>query len=162
MTFVKRRKDNKMDDWNYYNWNASVRSVNFLQALKDKVDNEKETNEILQKIKFESKGDIDVMCNMMYEVCTRISLGEKISSILSSFDFGLTHNQFSEYIELEKKEINKILNPQEVKEGGFYTCPKCKSNKTMYFSRQVRRADEPPSTFIFCMNGTCKFTWRDG
>lgn len=151
-----------MEEYNYHGWNASVRSVNFLGMLKEISDDEKERNECLQKIKFESKGDIDVMCNMMFEVLTRVKDGEHLRNIILSLDFGLKHENFSDFIEIEKKEINKILNPQEVKEGGFYTCPKCKQNKTMYFSRQVRRADEPPTTFIFCMNDNCKFTWRDG
>lgn len=157
--------NDKMEDWNYYNWNASVRSANFLAMLKDVIITEKDRNECLQKIKYASKGNIDIMSNLLYESIVKLQQNITLEELYNDIDtehYGLNHRLFDDYIELEKKEINKIENPQEVKEGGFYTCYKCKGTKTMYFSRQVRRADEPPSIFIFCMNQDCKFTWRDG
>lgn len=42
---------------------------------------------------------------------------------------------------------------------GAYTCHKCKSQKTVYTSMQIRSADEPMTTFVRCLN--CGKSWKD-
>jgi DNA-directed RNA polymerase subunit M/transcription elongation factor TFIIS len=61
----------------------------------------------------------------------------------------------------ENRETAKLLTPLEVVEG-IYVCPKCKNTKTQHYSVQLRRADEPPTVFIHCVNDHCKFKWKEG
>ena len=42
--------------------------------------------------------------------------------------------------------------------SGMYRCGKCKQNKTTYTQVQIRRADEPMTTFVQCLN--CNNNWR--
>jgi len=50
----------------------------------------------------------------------------------------------------DEYRINEI--EQKFTEGGF-VCRKCKSNKTIFYQKQTRSADEPMTTFITCENG---------
>ena len=42
--------------------------------------------------------------------------------------------------------------------SGIYRCGKCRGNKTTYFQAQIRRADEPMTTFVSCLN--CDKNWK--
>ena len=42
---------------------------------------------------------------------------------------------------------------------GLFKCPKCKGNKTTYYSVQLRSADEPMTNFITCLD--CKNRWKN-
>jgi DNA-directed RNA polymerase subunit M/transcription elongation factor TFIIS len=66
---------------------------------------------------------------------------------------------YYEYQDNEKRTILNITRPLEVEEG-IYTCPRCKGNKTHHYSRQVRSADEPATTFITCANRECQHRWK--
>jgi DNA-directed RNA polymerase subunit M/transcription elongation factor TFIIS len=59
----------------------------------------------------------------------------------------------------EDIEINNLKAPLELKEEGFYTCPRCGLNMTRSFPVQSRRADEPTTEHIFCLNPKCRFKW---
>jgi DNA-directed RNA polymerase subunit M/transcription elongation factor TFIIS len=76
-------------------------------------------------------------------------------------EWGFASSSFEEAKLTEEKEIAKLLTPLEVVEG-IYVCPKCKNTKTQHYSVQLRRADEPPTVFIHCVNDHCKFKWREG
>lgn len=41
---------------------------------------------------------------------------------------------------------------------GFFTCNRCKKNKTTYYQLQTRSADEPMTTFVSCLN--CGKNWK--
>lgn len=66
---------------------------------------------------------------------------------------------FKPYVDTERRDIMNITKPLEVEEG-LYVCPKCKGKKTHCYSRQVRSADEPATTFITCANNDCAFKWK--
>jgi DNA-directed RNA polymerase subunit M/transcription elongation factor TFIIS len=68
---------------------------------------------------------------------------------------------YDTFEEDERQEIKKLQIPLEVIEGVF-TCPKCGLAKTFHYSMQIRRADEPPTIFIFCTNKICRHKWREG
>ena len=70
-------------------------------------------------------------------------------------------NIWDEFRENIKKDVIKLKSPVEVIEG-MYTCPKCNCNLTQSYNVQLRRADEPMTTFITCMNKNCKNKWRKG
>ena len=46
----------------------------------------------------------------------------------------------------------------DINVSGQYKCGKCKSNKTTYTQIQIRRADEPMTTFVTCLN--CGNGWK--
>lgn len=57
------------------------------------------------------------------------------------------------------KDIRKAYLAQEVKnQEGFFTCGRCKSNKTTYYQLQTRSADEPMTTYVSCLN--CDRNWK--
>ena len=57
------------------------------------------------------------------------------------------------------KDLRKAYLAQEVKNTeGFFTCARCKSNKTSYYQLQTRSADEPMTTFVTCLN--CDKNWK--
>ena len=58
----------------------------------------------------------------------------------------------------EEKEVNKRLKPVEIKEG-IYTCKKCGGKRTQSYEVQLRRADEPATVFIECVNPKCRNKW---
>jgi transcription elongation factor S-II len=41
---------------------------------------------------------------------------------------------------------------------GIYRCGKCKTYKTTYYQAQIRRADEPMTTFVSCLE--CGHSWK--
>ena len=60
-----------------------------------------------------------------------------------------------------KKEVAKLQTKIEVMES-YIECPKCKQKKIQFYNVQLRRADEPPTTFNNCMNKMCLYSWRTG
>jgi transcription elongation factor S-II len=73
-------------------------------------------------------------------------------------------SQETRQIMLKKKEDafksrrtdwNTLMNPGV---AGIYRCGKCKCNRTTSYQVQIRRADEPMTTFITCMD--CNHSWR--
>ena len=71
---------------------------------------------------------------------------------------GWNHSTFEEIKLAEEKEINKRLKPVEIKEG-IYTCKKCGGKRTQSYEVQLRRADEPATVFIECVNPKCRNKW---
>lgn len=69
------------------------------------------------------------------------------------------HAIFKNIKEYEDKEVAKRLKPVEIKEG-IYECPKCKGKKTQSYEVQLRRADEPATVFIECVNPKCRYKWK--
>jgi DNA-directed RNA polymerase subunit M/transcription elongation factor TFIIS len=82
------------------------------------------------------------------------SHNEAISMIKSKF------NCFETYEDQYEKEIRNLEKPVKIHEiDGIYECKKCGSTKTYYWSAQLRRSDEPPTTFVNCIK--CKNKWVD-
>ncbi len=54
-----------------------------------------------------------------------------------------------------RTDWNRLMNPGV---AGIYKCGKCKCNRTTSYQAQIRRADEPMTTFITCME--CNHSWR--
>lgn len=68
------------------------------------------------------------------------------------------HPIFKDVKDYEDKEVAKRLKPIEIKEG-IYQCPKCKGKRTQSYEVQLRRADEPATVFIECVNPKCRYKW---
>ena len=58
-----------------------------------------------------------------------------------------------------KERANLDLENVENLASGLYTCSKCKSDKTVFYSLQTRSADEPMTQYITCLN--CGKKWKD-
>jgi transcription elongation factor S-II len=54
-----------------------------------------------------------------------------------------------------RSDWNRLKHPGK---PGIYKCGKCKGNKTTYYQAQIRRADEPMTTFITCLD--CNHSWK--
>jgi DNA-directed RNA polymerase subunit M/transcription elongation factor TFIIS len=66
-------------------------------------------------------------------------------------------DEYSDIIQNYKEEDEYILNPISIEEG-VNTCNKCKSKRTISYSRQTRSADE--GTTVFCVCGDCGAKWK--
>jgi DNA-directed RNA polymerase subunit M len=60
----------------------------------------------------------------------------------------------------EQKEVAVVReNEGEVKPIVEMKCPKCKNDKSYFWTMQTRAADESETKFYKCTK--CKHTWRD-
>lgn len=98
---------------------------------------------LLTKLKKESKDSNQVLYDKMGEI------------YLSSTNNNDIYKEYENKISIQ---IDRQLNPPEVKEGQ-YQCKKCKSRKTYFYQLQTRSADEPMTTFITCC--ACDHKWRE-
>ncbi|KAL6322088.1 hypothetical protein AAG906_005022 [Vitis piasezkii] len=64
---------------------------------------------------------------------------------------------------LVKKEIEPIFSKDDMKNGPTTdaTCPHCNFGKAVFQQLQTRSADEPMSTFYWCLNENCGRQWRE-
>ena len=64
---------------------------------------------------------------------------------------------------LQKKLAKEMVQLQQREEcenmTGMFTCKKCKSDCTSYFSLQTRSADEPMTNYITCKK--CGYRWKE-
>lgn len=79
---------------------------------------------------------------------------EDIKQNLTGFDLSVFH------LESEReRETDKFLTEETEVEEGALTCPRCNTNKTFSYTKQVRSADEGTSVFARCYN--CSNLWRE-
>ncbi|KAF9671097.1 hypothetical protein SADUNF_Sadunf12G0012000 [Salix dunnii] len=65
---------------------------------------------------------------------------------------------------LAKKELEPIFTLEDMKKGGAETdatCPHCNFGRACFQQIQIRSADEPATTFYFCLNDKCGRMWRE-
>ncbi|KAF5747229.1 hypothetical protein HS088_TW06G01410 [Tripterygium wilfordii] len=64
---------------------------------------------------------------------------------------------------LVKKEIEPVFSKDDMLKGSETeaTCPACNHGRALYHQMQVRSADEPMTTFYYCLNERCKHQWRE-
>lgn len=108
-----------------------------------------------------SKKDKVNMLNVVrFMYYKELSLKEILTSIKEdSYDFN--NILWDKQREEVKKEVNRLQTKIDVIES-YVECPKCKQKKIQFYNVQLRRADEPPTTFNNCMNRLCMYTWRTG
>lgn len=81
---------------------------------------------------------------------------EYIETILKQAKIGWRHRIFDDLIKLQKEYDEYLTNPVEVEEG-VLQCRKCKSERVLSQSLQVRSGDEATSTFARC--SVCNYKW---
>jgi DNA-directed RNA polymerase subunit M/transcription elongation factor TFIIS len=59
---------------------------------------------------------------------------------------------------IQQREINTIIADNKELQEGAIQCKICKMYKTKHTSVQIRRADEPMTTFVSCL--ICKKNWK--
>jgi DNA-directed RNA polymerase subunit M/transcription elongation factor TFIIS len=89
-----------------------------------------------------------------------LSLKDILTSIKED-TFSFNNDLWDKQREEIKKEVNRLQTKIEVIES-YVECHKCKQKKIQFYNVQLRRADEPPTTFNNCMNKDCMYTWRTG
>lgn len=139
--------------------------VTAIELLKKfKINNEKQVETII----YENSKNKDEYFRMLkyllgaivssdMSINKNIKLNNIINDIVSKkIDFD-KDNIFKNNDQEFRLEINKLLTPINVVEG--IQCKRCKSKNTISTERQTRRADEPPTLFVKCLN--CGYEWRD-
>ena len=58
-----------------------------------------------------------------------------------------------------EKMIKQLPKEEDTHLDGLYTCPECKSQKTSFYTMQVKSADEPETEFCMCLS--CQYTWSN-
>ena len=104
---------------------------------------------------------LDAYQDNLLHLLTLLQTNTDPTSLLQQGKTGWDSVLFQPFLEAERRDIVNLTKPLEVEEG-LYTCPKCKSKKTHSYTRQVRSADEPATTFITCANTDCSYKWKIG
>jgi DNA-directed RNA polymerase subunit M len=60
---------------------------------------------------------------------------------------------------IQEKEVKIMEDSLETMPTTQTTCPKCGHNEASFVIRQMRAADEPPTTIFRCIK--CRHTWRE-
>lgn len=116
--------------------------------------------EILEKRIFMSSTTPEEYLQKLYECIGYITEGwvkeyhEDIKEKKTGFELSV----YSEYLQ-EIEETDEFLSNDLSVEEGALQCPKCKSQKTFSYTKQVRSADEGTSVFAQCYN--CSNKWRE-
>ena len=99
----------------------------------------------------------NILRNMFYNT---LSLKEILGEIKEE-KYQYESILWDKFREIIKKEVISLQTEIEVIDS-FISCPKCKQKKIQFYNVQLRRADEPPTTFNNCMNKDCLYSWRTG
>ena len=99
------------------------------------------------------------------ELVSKILLGELPPEKVATMDpTEMMSKEEQEKIKKKKEELFDSRRSDwnmvhgDINVSGQYKCGKCKSNKTTYTQIQIRRADEPMTTFVTCLN--CGNGWK--
>lgn len=60
---------------------------------------------------------------------------------------------------IKKKEIEEYKK-NDIKSSSAFKCSKCKKNKCSVIQKQTRAGDEPPTTFVTCLECGHKFSFN--
>lgn len=131
--------------------------------LKHYISKKENRNTVIQEIKQKSGENKELFMQILLDFtmeCTGKGLKHAFEE-LANDKFGWEHPIFETIKSSEEKEINKRLKPIIIEEG-IYTCKKCGGKRTQSYEVQLRRADEPATVFVECVNPKCKNKWSMG
>lgn len=151
----KNKIRSQMNDFKYLKTD-DLESI-ITNTIKDFTPSEKNINIFLKNIL--SKEDIGNIMRFMYNK-KELSLKEVLECIKSN-NHSFNSVLWEENREELKKEVIRLQTKINVVES-YIACPKCKQKKIQFYNVQLRRADEPPTTFNNCMNKDCMYSWRTG
>lgn len=127
---------------------------NMRKELYNFTPSDKNVNVFLNNIK---GNGWNILRNMFYNT---LSLKEILGEIKEE-KYQYESILWDKFREIIKKEVISLQTEIEVIDS-FISCPKCKQKKIQFYNVQLRRADEPPTTFNNCMNKDCLYSWRTG
>ncbi len=151
----KNKIRSQMNDYKYLKTDDLENIIT--NIIKEFTPSEKNINIFLKNIL--SKEDIGNIMRFMYNK-NELPLKELLECIKTnchSFNGVLWEENREEL----KKEVIRLQTKINVVES-YIACPKCKQKKIQFYNVQLRRADEPPTTFNNCMNKDCMYSWRTG
>ncbi len=158
---INRNKGN----WIYNDMNEKElrdEAVEFLSHyIKHKSNRQTAENEIYKQSFISDKFNNDLYINLLSTFVTTLvdkGLKHAYDNLLNS-KFSWNHPEFEEIKSYEDKEVAKRLRPIKIEEG-IYTCKKCGGKHTQSYEIQMRRADEPATVFIECVNPKCRNKWK--
>ena len=147
---------NKRRKCNIFKFNNDIELKKEIESF---TSSEKNINIFLSNIT--SKQDKSTMVNIIrFMYYKDLSLKDILSSIKED-TYSFNNFLWDEQREEIKKEVNRLQTKIEVMES-YIECPRCKQKKIQFYNVQLRRADEPPTTFNNCMTKDCMYTWRTG
>lgn len=112
---------------------------------------------IINNIIYNNSDDECMYKNMIFQTWNELHNGVKIKDLnILKEKYDWTHSIYEHYAKIMEEQNSFIEKPFEVEEG-VVTCKSCNSNKVFTFSKQVRSADEPMTTFATCAN--CSKRW---
>ncbi len=118
---------------------------------------DKNVNIFLNNIKGADLQSWNILRNMFYNTLSLKEILGEIKEDKMQYE-SILWDKFREGV---KKEVISLQTEIEVIDS-FISCPKCKQKKIQFYNVQLRRADEPPTTFNNCMNKDCLYSWRTG
>ena len=161
--YQARKREFKLDKKNILN---QINRFKFISIDKDEIvknemlnftPSEKNINIFCNNIKCNKTAAVDILRNMFLNPLSLKEILGEIRGEKTSFDSII----WDKNREIIKKEVMALQTKIEVVDS-FISCPKCKQKKIQFYNVQLRRADEPPTTFNNCMNKDCLYSWRTG
>lgn len=161
--YQARKREFKLDKKNILN---QINRFKFISVDKDEIvknemlnftPSEKNINIFCNNIKCNKTAAVDILRNMFLNPLSLKEILGEIRGEKTSFDSII----WDKNREIIKKEVMALQTKIEVVDS-FISCPKCKQKKIQFYNVQLRRADEPPTTFNNCMNKDCLYSWRTG
>ena len=147
--------------------NTIIDRIQAKKALALYLNIEKNIN-ILEKRVFEKSNNDPITYRLfIYQVCYNLkndiilSRKNKVKNTLDMIKqdkLGFNHSEFDNERILQEEYDEYLVNPFEVVKG-LMKCPKCKSDKTISYSKNDRSSDEPLSVYATCF--ICKHNWRE-
>jgi DNA-directed RNA polymerase subunit M/transcription elongation factor TFIIS len=122
-----------------------------LSLLSHKKDNKKLILSHLSR--YEDTDKLDKIYEMAFQMQEDGHDLKKIFQGLKEEKLGLSHSDFS-IVSKKMEETDLFMNKNFETVEGVNECGKCKSKRTISFTKQVRSADEGASVFITCID--CK------
>lgn len=98
--------------------------------------------------------------NILYHIigCPAENVTEVISELKQDL-YGWTSFMYKQGIEIERKELEKLQNPEMVNEYPDNPCSKCGGIKHFMQRKQLRGGDEGQTIMFWCENSRCKHYW---
>jgi DNA-directed RNA polymerase subunit M/transcription elongation factor TFIIS len=139
------------------NHNSETNRENMKNELYNFSSSDKNVNIFLNNIKGSELQGWNIVRNMFYNTLSLKEILGEIKEDKNEYE-SILWDKFREGV---KKEVISLQTEIEVIDS-FISCPKCKLKKIQFYNVQLRRADEPPTTFNNCMNKDCLYSWRTG
>ncbi len=100
------------------------------------------------------------------EILTLLNESDYILSLLNDDKFDISKIAYMKPEELNPEKYKTIIQKKEIEEmkknnkvgSNIFTCPKCKKANCSVTQKQTRAGDEPPTTFVTCLE--CGYVFK--